>query len=153
MTRRKSAPPVAGDGDFITRRPAETRAAARRVAGLLAPRAVLALHGDLGSGKTCFVQGLAEALGVSAAVTSPTFTLIHEYPGPVPLYHIDLYRMDTPEQALGIGLEDYFESEGVTVIEWAERAGDLIPDCAWHLYFEVLSGRNRRRIRVVLPSA
>jgi tRNA threonylcarbamoyladenosine biosynthesis protein TsaE len=152
MTPRPRPTP-ASEGEFVTRRPAETRAAARRLAGALAPRAVLALHGDLGSGKTCFVQGLAEALGVDAAVTSPTFTLIHEYPGAVPLYHIDLYRMDTPDQALGIGLEEYFESEGITVIEWAERAGDLIPDHAWHLYFEVLPGRNRRRIRVVRPPA
>ena len=111
--------------------------------------AVFALHGDLGSGKTCFVQGLAAALGIKRAITSPTFTVINEYKGPRPLYHIDLYRLNSPDAALAIGFEDYMETDGITAVEWAERAGDLIPPDAIHIYFETLNGSNERSLKIV----
>jgi tRNA threonylcarbamoyladenosine biosynthesis protein TsaE len=82
---------------------------------------VVGLTGPLGAGKTCFVQGLARGLGVTGYVRSPTFILIHEYPGPVPLYHVDLYRVD-PTDLDGLGLEEILEGRGVTAIEWADRA-------------------------------
>lgn len=112
-------------------------------------RVVFALHGDLGSGKTCFVQGLAAALGIHRPITSPTFTVINEHRGARPLYHIDLYRLDSPDAALAIGFEDYMEADGVTAVEWAERAGDLIPADAIHIYFEAMVGSNERAIRIM----
>jgi len=84
---------------------------------------VIGLTGDLGAGKTQLVKGIARGLGIASRIQSPTFTLIHENrEGRLPLYHIDLYRLDTPQQVFAAGLEDYFsQSDGVTVVEWAER--------------------------------
>jgi tRNA threonylcarbamoyladenosine biosynthesis protein TsaE len=84
---------------------------------------VIGLTGDLGAGKTQLVKGIARGLGIASRIQSPTFTLIHEYrDGRLPLYHIDLYRLDTAEQVLAAGLEPYFyQTDGVTVVEWAER--------------------------------
>jgi len=94
---------------------------------------VIALHGDLGSGKTCFVQGLARALGVRSVVNSPTYTLINEYTGTHPLFHIDLYRVSGLQEALALGPEEYFERDGVTAIEWAERVEGALPAHAVHV--------------------
>jgi tRNA threonylcarbamoyladenosine biosynthesis protein TsaE len=89
---------------------------------------VLALCGDLGAGKTHFVKGLAATLGTEAAVTSPTFTLIHEYVGGrIPLYHFDFYRLDDEDEALKIGLDEYLDGDGVCVIEWADKFKGLLP--------------------------
>jgi tRNA threonylcarbamoyladenosine biosynthesis protein TsaE len=89
---------------------------------------VLALCGDLGAGKTHFVKGLAIALGSDAAVTSPTFTLIHEYlGGRLPLYHFDFYRLEDEDEALKIGLDEYLDGDGVCVVEWADKFPDLLP--------------------------
>ena len=94
-------------------------------AGLL-PASVVGLSGALGSGKTCLVQGIALGLGVDPAyaVTSPTFTLINEYPGRIRLYHVDLYRLDPPADAALLGLDELFEGDGVVVVEWFERLAD-----------------------------
>ena len=106
----------------------ETIAFGRQLAGTLRAGDVLALTGDLGAGKTCLVKGIAAGLGITQPVTSPTFTLIHEYPGGrLPLAHIDLYRLETPAAALAIGIEDYLGGAGITVIEWAERIAELLP--------------------------
>ena len=90
---------------------------------------VLALTGELGSGKTKLTQGIAKGLGVpeDLQVTSPTFTLINEYPGRFFLYHFDLYRISGPDDLIDLGYEEYFYGDGVVVIEWAERARDLLP--------------------------
>lgn len=98
--------------------------------------AVIALHGNLGAGKTCFTQGLAQAAGVIEPVCSPTYTLICEYQGTVPFHHIDLYRLSGPEEAFDLGLDEYLETTGITVIEWAERAAELIPPDAIHIHLE-----------------
>jgi len=114
-------------GTVETRGPAETRALARALAARLGPGSVLALEGPLGAGKTCFVQGLGEALGVREPVHSPTFTLINEYRGRCPLYHVDLYRVRDTAEILDLGLAEYLDADGVTVVEWAERAAGLLP--------------------------
>ena len=97
-----------------------------RLGRLVRPGDVLALHGDLGAGKTCLVQGLAAGLGVAEPITSPTFILIAEYAGRLPLYHVDLYRTERPEEVRGLGLEDLLGGDGVTVIEWGDKAEALL---------------------------
>ena len=129
----------------------DTHKLARHVLKQLPGPQVLALHGDLGSGKTCFVQGLAVALGVNRPVTSPTFTLVHEYPGARPLVHVDLYRLRDSLDALMLGLEEYFDSDGITAIEWAERAEDIFPARTIHISFETLATSQSRRITITSP--
>lgn len=105
----------------------------------------IALVGPLGAGKTCLVRGLAAGLGAPAeAVTSPTFVLIHEYAGRVPLYHVDLYRLDERDAVNGLGLEEYTDSTGVTVIEWADRAPAVLPGDHLRITIEHLGGDRRR---------
>jgi len=98
----------------------ETRAWGDRLAGLLSPGDLVLVTGELGTGKTRLVQGIARGLGISEKVTSPTFALIREYRGRLPLYHIDLYRLER-EELSSLGLEEYLESEGVTCVEWGEK--------------------------------
>jgi len=106
----------------------ETRAAGRRLGRDLAPGDVVALSGPLGVGKTVFAQGVAEALGIHEPITSPTFTLISEYEGRMPFYHMDLYRLGTPEEFAWLGVEEMLNGRGVCLVEWSERAGDELPD-------------------------
>ena len=114
----------------------ETVAHGRAHAASLRRGDVLALCGDLGAGKTHFVKGLATALGADADVTSPTFTLIHEYiGGRLPLYHFDFYRLDDEDDALKIGLDEYLEGDGVCVIEWADKFPGLLPEHTQWLRF------------------
>ncbi len=122
---------------FLSRSPEETLAFAGRFTDHLRPGAVFALYGDLGSGKTCFVRGLARALHITAPVTSPTFTLVSEYRGPLPLYHMDLYRLKGPDDLDTLGLDDYIDGDGITVIEWAERAEPLLPASTLRFHFAV----------------
>ena len=133
---------------IISNSPEQTRAIAGRLLNELHPGSVLSLHGELGSGKTCFVQGLAESLGVKQAVTSPTYTLINEYSGRLPLYHIDLYRLRSAEDALALGMDEYLESDGITAIEWGERAEELLPDSVIHVRFELLGRPDARVITI-----
>ena len=129
---------------FISNSPAETEAIARRLAKDLVAGSVLALKGELGSGKTLFTQGLVAGLESGAAVTSPTFTIVHEYQGGrLPIYHFDFFRLEDRESAMRLGLEDYFYSDGVSVIEWADRFSDLIPEQARWISFEIKSKRQR----------
>ncbi len=127
----------------------ETLAWGREFASSLEPGDVVALHGDLGAGKTSLVQGIARGLSISAPVTSPTFTLIHEHrDGRMPLFHIDLYRLPAASAAVAIGIEDYLPSEeGVTVIEWAERVATLLPPDTRHLTITV-TGETSRHIEL-----
>ena len=106
---------------------------------------VIALVGPLGAGKTCLARGIAEGLGVpAAAVASPTFVLIHEYAGRLPVYHVDLYRLEERDAVDGLGLEEYTESAGVTVIEWAEKAPAVLPPDHLWIALEHLGGDRRR---------
>jgi tRNA threonylcarbamoyladenosine biosynthesis protein TsaE len=112
-----------------TVRAEETEAVAERLAAALRPGDVIALSGDLGAGKTTFTRGLARGLGSRAPVSSPTFTLIHEYAGGrLPVYHVDAYRLRSAEDALSAGLADYLNrADGVIVIEWPENVVGLLP--------------------------
>jgi tRNA threonylcarbamoyladenosine biosynthesis protein TsaE len=129
---------------ITTHSPDETVAWGRAFAARLRAGDVVALTGDLGAGKTCLVKGIAAGLGVSTPVTSPTFTLIHEYKGKIPVNHIDLYRLESPREVLAIGILDYFGGNGVCVVEWAEKISDLLPRNAWRLTLEVVDEQTRR---------
>jgi tRNA threonylcarbamoyladenosine biosynthesis protein TsaE len=125
---------------FISNSPDETEGFGRRFAENLKPGDVLALTGDLGNGKTQFVKGLAAGLGATTGATSPTFTLIHEYSGGrLPIYHFDFFRVEDRQSAERLGLDDYFFGDGVSVIEWADRFPDLIPETARWISFETKS--------------
>lgn len=125
------------------RTPQETMAFAKRLASFLVPGTVLTLSGDLGAGKTIFTKGLAKGLGIHEMVNSPTFTIIKEYrSGRLPLFHMDVYRITDEED---IGIEDYYEQDGVTVIEWAENIPSWLPDN--YLQIKISrSGENAREL-------
>lgn len=122
---------------------ADTHRLAQRLAQFVQPGDVLALEGDLGAGKTTFTQGFARELGVQEHVNSPTFTLIKEYSGRMPLYHMDLYRLQDESEAWDLGLEEYFYGEGVCVVEWPDRIGTGLPEDALHLFIKVTSPDTR----------
>jgi tRNA threonylcarbamoyladenosine biosynthesis protein TsaE len=141
--------------DYISHSPADTWKLAARLLADLPERSVLALHGDLGSGKTCFVQGLAHHLGIPRPITSPTFTVVNEYrEGKRPLFHFDLYRLATPDDVLMLGFEEYLEVPGIMAIEWPERAAGLLPAHTLHLHFQIPPAANEhtRHIRMEEPS-
>jgi tRNA threonylcarbamoyladenosine biosynthesis protein TsaE len=109
---------------FISHSPADTEALGERIGRAATAGLVIGLSGDLGAGKTQFVRGLARGLGVATRVHSPTFTLVNEYGGGrLKLFHLDLYRLETPEQIHSAGIEEFLSPDGVAVIEWAERLG------------------------------
>lgn len=114
-------------------------------AARLRPGDVVLLHGDLGAGKTTFTQGVAEGLGVQGVVQSPTFDLVREHEGrEMRLYHLDLYRLDDPDELENIGYETYLDPpDGVSLIEWPERAGDWLPASFWLLRIEHRGGDHR----------
>lgn len=127
----------------------ETWRIAAEVASLLTPGTVLALTGDLGAGKTTFMQGLAYALGVKRPITSPTFTLCQEYQTPrFKLVHMDLYRLNGPDDLLTIGFPEHLESGAVVAVEWPERGGDLIPPDALHITLKLSDDADTRTIDV-----
>ena len=128
----------------------ETWALARRLAAELKPGDVICLEGDLGAGKTTFVQGLAVALGVSGRVTSPTFCLVQEHKSAAGrlLVHMDLYRLATEDDVLAIGWEDYLARGAVLAVEWPERAGGLVPKNAIRVSFVRLDDEDARRIDI-----
>lgn len=113
---------------------------------------VLALQGDLGAGKTTFTQGLAEGLGIQEGVRSPTFTLIHEYEGRLPLYHLDVYRLGQQAAQEDLGYDDYFYGDGVTVIEWANLLAERLPEQYLALTLQK-SGESRRILQFVAHGA
>ena len=98
-----------------------------KLGALLREGDVVCLSGDLGTGKTAFTGGIARALGIDSYVTSPTFTIVNEYKGRLPLYHFDVYRIADPEEMFEIGLEEYLGGNGVVVVEWAEIIRDVLP--------------------------
>lgn len=136
----------------LTHSAEETRALGAQIAEDIQPGTVLCLHGDLGAGKTCLVQGLAQGLGIRRSVGSPTFMLINEYRGRLPLAHIDLYRVRGAADAFGLGLEEYLSHyDGIVAIEWAERVDELLPEESWHIHLHLGAAENAREITVERP--
>ena len=129
----------------------ETRAAGQRLGERLGPGTVVACIGELGVGKTCFLQGLARGLGVTGAVTSPTFVLVNQYRGRVPVYHLDAYRTDTLTELIDLGVEEMFHGDGVTLVEWADKLPALLPASAITVTISGL-GDEPREIAIDRPS-
>ena len=111
---------------FHTHSEAETEALAERLAPQLRPGTVIAFTGDLGAGKTAFTRGLARGLGIRDRVSSPTYTIVNEYEGDVPLFHFDMYRLGSSEELFDIGWEDYLDRGGILAVEWSERVADAL---------------------------
>ena len=111
-----------------TQGPAETQAAAQRLAPLLRPGDLIAYRGGMGAGKTTFTAGLARGLGSTAWVSSPTFALVHQYDGPVPLCHFDMFRVTTVEDLYSTGFFDYLEGGAVLAVEWSENIEEALPE-------------------------
>lgn len=105
------------------------------------PNMIICLDGELGSGKTVFTKGIANALGIQESITSPTFTIIKEYEGELPLYHMDVYRLDGNTD--GVGIEEYFTKGGVVVIEWSDTIKDILPEERLHIKFKVVDENKR----------
>jgi len=136
--------------EFTTHSPEETIALGRELAPLLAPPKLVLLRGDLGAGKTTLVKGIAQAFEAAAEedVTSPTFTLVHEYRGPLAtLYHIDLYRVDTQRELETLGLDDLMSENSLLLIEWGEKFSRFERERDVEIALERL-GENERRVRV-----
>ena len=134
---------------LISHSPAETESLGARFGNAAQHGNVITLSGELGAGKTQFVKGLARGLGIPARVHSPTFTLVNEYTGGrLKLFHLDLYRLETPDQILSAGIGEFLPPDGVAVIEWAERLADgSWPMTGWlHIKIEILAGSDRRII-------
>jgi tRNA threonylcarbamoyladenosine biosynthesis protein TsaE len=145
-SRTEAARPV----ELLSRSAAETRTFAATLGRVAKPGDVIALFGELGAGKTEFVKGLAAGLGVESVVTSPSFVLMVEHRGRLPLFHLDLYRLSGAADALDGGLADERRAGGVTAIEWADRARDVLPQ---HLAVRIEgSGDDARRILIEAPT-
>ncbi len=112
---------------IITKNPEKTKNLGKEISKIIKPGDLLAFYGELGAGKTCFIQGISLGLEIKDYVTSPSFTIINEYQGKIPIYHFDLFRLDNAEEILELGYEEYFYGEGLTVIEWAEKIEQLLP--------------------------
>ncbi len=131
---------------FISRSEADTEAFAAKIAGKFPGGAVIALHGDLGAGKTVFSRGFARALGITEPVSSPTYTIIQEYQlaGGNYFYHMDLYRIANSASALAFGTDEFLEEEGAfSLVEWPERIEDILPDNTVHISIRHLNDAER----------
>ena len=114
--------------EYLSHSEMETEALGQALASRLRPGDVIAYTGGLGAGKTAFTRGLAQGLGCTGRVSSPTFTIVNEYDGPIPLFHFDLYRLGGEDELFDIGWEDYLGRGGVCAVEWSERAAHALPE-------------------------
>lgn len=142
----RGLPTSESENIFITSSPRATYRLGQ-ACGLLYPKGVVALFGDLGAGKTLFVKGFAQALGVKNVrheVVSPSFTLIREYDGRHPIFHVDLYRLASNEDLAQLNLKEYLDRDGAVLIEWAEKASSILPNERVEVYFQVMSEKKRK---------
>ncbi|MDP4181052.1 MAG: tRNA (adenosine(37)-N6)-threonylcarbamoyltransferase complex ATPase subunit type 1 TsaE [Bacillota bacterium] len=128
----------------------ETILLGRKIGGILKIGDLICLTGDLGTGKTALTKGIADSLGVSGYITSPTFTFVNEYAGRIPLFHFDVYRIGDPEDMYEIGFEEYLERDGIVVIEWADLIKDILPrNYIWiEIMKDIDKGYNVRKFNV-----
>ncbi len=133
-----------------TKRVSETIRIGKTIGGYLLPGDVVALVGELGAGKTQFIKGLAAGAGIGnpTYISSPSFTLINEYPGKIPLYHVDLFRLEREKEAEELGLEEYFQSGGITAIEWADKIPSLLPTKNLLIRIAYV-GKNTRSLEII----
>lgn len=124
----------------------ETQNLGKLLGGLLQPGDVITLNGELGAGKTCMAKGIAIGLGITDHITSPTFTLINEYNGKTPLYHMDVYRLGAPDEFEDLGYEEYFYGQGVTLIEWANLVQDYLPSDRLDIFFDKIEDKDEYRV-------
>lgn len=130
------------DYKYTSRNETDTLEIAQNIESEKFPNMVICLVGELGSGKTLFVKGFAQALGLEENITSPTFSIVKEYlNGEMPLYHMDVYRIE--EAASNMGLEEYFQKEGVSIIEWADMISDILPEERLEIEFKVVNENTR----------
>lgn len=129
--------------EYISKSAEETRRIGQELAQRLKPGDCLVLIGELGAGKTTLVQGIAKGLGLKESVISPSFVLVREYKGRLPLYHVDAYRVRRPQELLEIGLDDYVLSEGIVAIEWGDKVRNILPGCI-EITIEIVAEGQRR---------
>src|SRR4051794_26745315 len=147
VNRRDSALVIEVDSEAGTER------IGRALADVVGPSVVIGLVGPLGAGKTRLVRAIAERLGVDPlAIASPTFVLIHEYEGSIPVYHFDVYRLESPRAFEDLGVADYWDAGGISLVEWADKVSHLLPDGAWWVRIEPLDP-SRRRVSLELPAS
>jgi tRNA threonylcarbamoyladenosine biosynthesis protein TsaE len=127
----------------------DIESAAALLIPLLGKHPVIALHGEMGAGKTTLVSAVCSALGINDMISSPTFSIINEYAGSddCPFFHIDLYRIKNTGEALEAGLADYLDSGNICFVEWPERASSLLPEDCLHVYITIM-GDQRRKLRI-----
>lgn len=125
-----------------------TIALGKKIGACLMPGDVIAMQGTLAAGKTTITKGIASALGITEDVTSPTFCLISEYEGKMPLYHMDVYRLDGTEDFINLGVDDMIYGRGVTIIEWSEKIMDELPKKTIIIKLEPIGNTNERKITI-----
>ena len=129
---------------YISKSPAQTKKIGRDISKLLGKNSSVLLFGTLGAGKTIFVKGICSGLKVKSLVNSPSFKIVNEYAGTLPVFHIDLYRLDSPEEIEELGIDDYFSANGVTLIEWAEKLVDgALPENGFKINIKVKNATTR----------
>ena len=136
--------------EYISYSEADTVKIGKTLAESLEPGTVVAMYGDLGSGKTAMVRGMAQGLGLNARVSSPTFTIVNEYFGEIPLFHFDMYRLGDADELFEIGWEDYIQRGGICAVEWSENVEEAFYSDTVRVYFEKIDDTTRR-IRIEFP--
>ena len=135
--------------EYLSHSPEETEQLGEQLGRTLRPGSVVAYRGDLGMGKTAFTRGLARGLGCTCRVTSPTFTIVNEYSGALPLFHFDMYRLPDADALFDIGWEDYLDRGGVCAVEWSENVAEALPEDTVWVDIRRLEGEdNGRRITI-----